>query len=62
MLVLGIQLPGFKPYLSQTNDGKVDTDRFQPNSLALLGMGKEWLAHCQGNVTECDIMSWAGLL
>ena len=37
---------------------KIDTCRFLARCSALLGRGINWLAQCQDNVTEWDIMSW----
>ena len=42
---------GFEPWLSQTNDFKMETCRFLAWRLVLLGKGKDWLAQCQDNVT-----------
>ena len=42
------------------NDLKIDTYRFLVSRLALLGLGKDWLAHGQDNVTEWDVRSWCG--
>ena len=37
---------------------EIDICRFPARRLALLGYGKEWLAHCLDNVPEWDIRSW----
>ena len=42
----------FGTRLNQTNDLKIDICRFLDRRLALLGFGKDWLAHGQDNVTE----------
>ena len=49
---------GFKSWLSQTNDFKIDTCRFLCWRFVLLGQGKDWLAHQQYNVTQWDNRSW----
>ena len=54
---------GFEPRSSQTNDLKIDTCRLLARCLALLGQNKDWLVHCQDNVTEWGIGSrywWPG--
>ena len=44
---------------SQTNDFNLDTCRFLAWRSELLGLGKDWLAQCQDNMTEwCDGAGW----
>ena len=52
-----LDLTVFKPWLSQTNDVKIDTCHSIAWHSALLGSGKDWLAQCQNNLTECDSRS-----
>ena len=47
----------FGSRLSQTDDLKKYTCHFLGCYLALIGWGKNWLEHCQDNVTEWDIGS-----
>ena len=42
----------------QMNVFKIDASHFLAWHLALLGQGKDWLAQCQDNVIEWDIMAW----
>ena len=37
---------------------KTDTCHFLAWRSALIGLGKDWLAQCQDNVTKWDIGSW----
>ena len=46
---------GFKPWSRKPNDLKIDTCRFLARCFALLGLGKDWLAQYQDNVTEWDV-------
>ena len=43
---------------SQTDDLNIYTCHFLVWRLALIGKSKDWLAQCQDNGTECNIMSW----
>ena len=51
---------GFETWSCQTKDFKIDTCRFLPSHMALIGLGNDWLALCQDNVTEWDSRSFAG--
>ena len=48
----------FERWLSQTIDFISYSCRFLGRHSLLLGLGKDWLAQCQDNVTEWDIRSW----
>ena len=53
----GTQTYEFKSLSSQTNDLKIYTCCFLPRLSVSLGLDKDWLAQCQGNVTEWDSSS-----
>ena len=52
------KVTGLKPGRVKPMTLKNDTCCFLARRLALLGKGKDWLAHCQDNVTELNITSW----
>ena len=46
------EIVGLNPGQVKPVTYKIDTSRFLSRCSALLGWDKDWLAHCQHNVTE----------